>query len=500
MTKHKAGGIAPIRSEVASAVTAARPFFETRDIPDVLNLQDLESAPEDTYAVLRERLAAECLFVDHHRFPLPKASGQTRSITVLHPMDEMLLRVFVGRVSSAVAATVDRKHVLNGLITSPGPRWVSADFQAQIRKRRELQRAHYESPETEAVGFFDVKDFFPTCQHQILDDLLGKINAPLGAVERLIQLLSALFPRRIGLPIGFEGSGPLANLFLRSVDEELVRAGVEFVRWTDDIDVFLRDERDWPSIAALVHQELAAVALALNPTKTEMLPKGPRAEDRLLDPGRDSLFDDNAEENIADKLAFCLWMREQFDLDEPIPAAHLRSYLGLLRKQRSTGALEFLLGTPEWIDKEPRSVGNYLGTLLGERQTRAEVDVPALLELATRSPDKASAAGQLHLFRALSAAHLDKEAGKRALDLATNYSVMRRFAPLGAWACMAWASSRAWNASEAIDIASSFGDFSYRRAAISSFGAHTPNAATSEKLRAIARRDHELLPVVSLVT
>jgi Reverse transcriptase (RNA-dependent DNA polymerase) len=384
-----------------------------------------------TYGLARERLDSGCVFDDKAMFPLPKqARGTVRSLTVLNPLDEFVLRTYVGRCSG-----LSRRR-------RTGPGWFSADFRDQARKRRELQRDLYEAPETVGVGFFDVKDFFRLCRHDSLRSLLLDAGAPPGAVYTLATLLTTMFSTGHGLPIGFEGSGPLANMLLTPVDRALRQRGMRFVRWTDDLDVFLTDLDQWPELLGLVTRRLDDVGLAVNPQKTRMLPKGATAEERLLDPGRDSLFDGDAAANIADKLDEVLWLREQ-GMAEEIPPAHLRSYLGMLRRTGDPAALEFLQATAEWIDREPRAVGDYMSALAVNKGARKKLDLDWLVDLATRRPTtEHSAAGQLHLCRVLAHYRLPKDRAANLLEFAWRPEVLKKYAVLGAWSVRAWALSQ----------------------------------------------------------
>lgn len=291
---------------------------------------------------------------------------------------------------------------------------------------------------TEAVGFFNVKDFFKSCSHGRLVELLLKAGAPKGATDRLAEMLKALFPSGTGLPIGFEGSGPLANLFLDPTDRALLGLEVEFVRWIDDLDVLLSCLAQWPDVHASVLDRLADVGLEPNPSKVAVPEKGPGAEQRLLDPGRDSIFEGDAVENTVGKLNTELWMRD-WGFAEEMPPAHFRSCLGLLRSRTSADAMTYLMETPSWIDREPRSVGDYLTTIASDPSPRGEIDQDWLIECAVgREPPTLRGVGQLHLCRALTELRVDKARAKRLLDFSHRDTVLRQFPALGGCAVRAW--------------------------------------------------------------
>lgn len=476
-------------------MVAASKLASRRDVPDILGFQDYAADHDGTASLVAKRIADEAVFLDWKQFPLPKPNGGTRSLAVINPIDEFTLRTFVGRCSSAISAATYNDRVFNGLIRRPGPSWFSADFREQSRRRRELQRSLYEEDSTVGVGFFDVKDFFKSCRHDHLVDLLLAARAPRGAVHQLAHLLGTLYPSKVGLPVGFEGSGPMANLFLDSVDRGLLEHGIEFVRWTDDLDVFLQDLDQWQEVYELTRSRLEKVGLRLNESKVDVLEKGPAAEHRLLDPGRDSIFEGDALENIATKLDVELWMRQRGSLEE-MPPAHLRSCLGLLRSKASSEAVKYLMQTPDWVDREPRSVGDYLAALASNPAVRNNIDPHWLVDLAIgREPTAATVAGQLHMCRVLTEFGPDKDAGNRMLDFAYSPIVLREYPALGGWAVRAWSASRGWKPSASTDLVQSIGHLSYRRAAIAGFAGHS-SASDHARLGALARNMPEVGPVV----
>jgi hypothetical protein len=469
-------------------------FAAARDVPDVLGFADYVYRPDLTLPLVRERIVADLLFVDHRRFPLPKEDGSTRGLTVLSPVAELALRTFVGRCGSAISAAIDERHVLNGLIRKPGPGWFSADFREQYRRRRELQRSYYGADATQAVGFLDVENFFPSCCHAWLGAKLEEIRAPRGAAEVLVAMLSNLFPTSLGLPIGFEGSGPLANLFLLPLDAALVAEGMDFVRWTDDVDVFLTDADRGSDLIELAGDKLREAHLRLNNKKSCVMAKGVAAENRLLDPSRDSVLGDDAVDNVKARLEMQLWMNEWGSPDVLRPA-HVRSYLGILRADGNPGALEFLAEFPNWIDREPRAVGDYVSALTRYAEARSSIDPDWLLDRAIgRAPTPDTEAGQLHMCRALVGLRLGSARAARLLDFALRPDIVLGHSVLGAWAVRAWSASQGWNKTTAMNVIDAIAHASYRRAAVVGFSERRP--ASENALRNRARADPEIAPAI----
>lgn len=467
-----------------------------RDVPDVLGFADYAGRPDLTLPLVHERITTDTLFVDHHRFPLPKVNGSVRGLTVMSPVTELALRTYVGRCSAAIQHAIDERRVLNGLIRQPGPGWYSADFREQHRVRREMQRHHYEVDATQAVGFLDVENFFPSCRHDWLGDKLEELRAPGGAVAVLVAMLSSLFTTGTGLPIGFEGSGPLANLFLLPLDTALAKERLDFVRWTDDVDVFLPTVEWGPALLNLAAATLADVGLRLNHVKSRVMAKGAAAEQRLLDPSRDSIFGDDAIEGVKSRLDLQLWLKE-LGWVEDLPPAHFRSYLGLLRHDGDPGALAYLVEVPSWVDRESRAVGDYLAELSHDPAARSALDPDWMMERAIgRTPEKDTAAGQLHMCRALAEYRLDANRAADLLGFATRPEVLFHNPVLGAWALRAWSASQGWNKSDAMSVVDAIAHTDYRRSAIIGFAGRQPSKPAL--LRDRARTAPEIAPVVEL--
>src|SRR5207249_4516896 len=77
---------------VSAAVKASRSWWENADVPDVLNRIDVRQRPQLIAYSLDERIRREMLFWIPHLLEFPKPSGGLRTMTVLDPIDELLLR------------------------------------------------------------------------------------------------------------------------------------------------------------------------------------------------------------------------------------------------------------------------------------------------------------------------------------------------------------------------------------------------------------------------
>lgn len=503
MARAVVGRRVPVLREVALAVGPAAAYSQTRDIPDVLGLADYAAAVEDTLPLVQARVRSGVLGAQMAQFPLVKADPtKVRGLTVLDPLDEIALRVYVGRCSHAIVAATDEAHVLNGVIRNPGPGWRTADHRAQHKKRRELQRAHVSDSSTTAVGFFDIKNFFPSCGQDVVARHLVDAGAPAGAVQVLAESFGRMFGGSgTGLPIGFEGSGPIANLLLRPMDAALEASGRPYIRWTDDVEVFVRNRTEWTMIVEAAAEAVDSVGLSFNLEKTKALPTGGEAEAHLFDPARDSVFgsDDPVTEIVGEFGWAAMW--KAFGFSGDMPPGRFRAFLGKLTSVHDPGALEFLAAYPNWISREPRAVADYLIALLRHPQSADQVDRDWLLELATADTvGRMTAAGQLHLLRALSTVQVGSGGGSKLISFATDPHRISRFGELTAWAMLAWSQSEAWSSSDAIDLVTALSPMSLRRAALAGFLRRPPGKVNIAGLQHAAALDPSLRPVVRLVT
>lgn len=496
------GRRAPVMREIAFALGPAATYALSRDIPDVLGLADYVGAVEETLALVQRRVRAGLVGTEMAMFPLVKADPTTtRGLTVLDPLDDLALRVLVGRCSHAIAAVTDEAHVLNGVIRNPGPGWTTASYRAQHRRRRELQHAHVSATSTKAVGFFDIKNFFPSCGQELVCRMLHDAGAPVGAVDVLGETFARMFDGSgQGLPIGFEGSGPIANLMLRPMDAAIGASGRPYIRWTDDVEVFIQNRTEWTMIVEAAQEAVSSVGLSFNLDKTKALPVGGEAEAHLFDPTRDSIFNsDDPVTEIAGEFGWAA-MWKTFGSSGDMPPGRFRAFLGKLARVHDPGALEFLAAYPLWINREPRPVADYLIALMRHSPTMSLVDRDWLVELATvDTVRRTTAAGQLHLFRALATVPVGRDHGKKFLDFATDHRRINRYGELAAWAMRAWSQSDHWNPTDALDLVSAYRPASLRRAALAGFIRKPPGRSKVSGLRRRAALDDSLGPVVRLV-
>jgi hypothetical protein len=120
--------------------------------------------------------------------------------------------------------------------------------------------------------FADARDCYGTIGPEVVDEALRRLGcdaAAAGAIRRFLVRLAALGVR--GLPVGPDPSAVLANAVLAGVDGALRRAGVEHLRWVDDVVAGVADPAAARPTLELVRRHLALAGLELNETKTRVV-------------------------------------------------------------------------------------------------------------------------------------------------------------------------------------------------------------------------------------
>jgi len=118
-----------------------------------------------------------------------------------------------------------------------------------------------------AIAFADVR----RCYVSISPSLVGRTLrlAGIGTADEIEDLLTALEHVGVrGLPVGPDASAVLANVVLAPVDRALREAGIDHLRWVDD--VVLSGAHPEAAVSAL-RRALGLIGLRLNERKTRIV-------------------------------------------------------------------------------------------------------------------------------------------------------------------------------------------------------------------------------------
>jgi hypothetical protein len=206
----------------------------------------------------------------------PKARNGFRVITQLDPLDFL---VFASLVQE-IAIDLEARRIPTGENRVFSYRTaLQADgqlFSPEIGYRQFLeacQRKLADNPGVLFVATTDISDFYARIYHHRLENALHTASGRTNHVRAIMRLLSGWNgTETFGIPIGSAPSRLLAEITLADVDEALLAAGVDFIRFNDDYRIFADTyERGYRAITFLAETLYRNHGLNLQPQKTEVL-------------------------------------------------------------------------------------------------------------------------------------------------------------------------------------------------------------------------------------
>lgn len=490
------GGRPPVRSEISRALEAGRDWATKRDLPDVAGWADLAANPSATRAVIARRIDQGRFPLGACLFPLPKpGKHESRPITWLDPFDDLILRCIVGRSTAAIKHSVDRNVVCSYPLETTGAGWSVSNARDANQRRRARGLEELRKESCAALGTLDIERYYESISIERLAEELEGLGAPAGAVGVLSSSLQALssLGGAAGLPIGFEGSGPLANVYLVEGDTILRSAGIPVVRYTDDTWAFITNDHSWTECVEAYAQVIAPRGLVLKQSKVglhdkfwgfaeEVIVNG--ALDYATEGGNRRITDDEAVELLEHELA-----------EESADWTVIRFALGALRSQRSPLGLAVLQDHPRLFDDEPVPVANYLSSLGSSSATRGRIDHDWLVDRAVETPSAGNFARKLHACRVASVTRLGKQHGRRLREHARDLD-QPNAVPFQCWAATAWSESGDFKPNRAVDWARESGNLSVRRAACLGLARHRGHPKASSWFEVLRRAEPDLEPTL----
>jgi hypothetical protein len=303
---------------------------------------------------------------------MPKPSGLLRPLTLLALDDQIVLQAVANQIAKIVFArrkAVEGKVAFsNCLSAQPASIFFLQDWKATYHAfRRRLER-HLASGNN-WIGHFDLAAFYETISHRALQ----KVVAPSGGSHEAWELIRGWLckwtsvargiPVDHGIPQGPIASDFLAEVFLLPLDEAMLRAGIPYIRYVDDIRVLARTEED---------VRRAAIVLELECRRWSLIPQSSKFSVTYATSPAEALgsLPSVAESTGRDA--------DELDLDDSTALAILRSAVGgrplrvkdkarlryvLYRSGPShkilATALRLLPRHPEHIDAVAAYFGNY---------------------------------------------------------------------------------------------------------------------------------------------
>ncbi len=170
------------------------------------------------------------------RVEIPKESGGVRRLGIPCVLDRVIMQSIA--------------KVLGELFN---PTFSESSY--GYRPERSVQQAARKAQEYYRQGYIhqvdiDLEKFFDTVNHDVLMVQVARKMKNKGLLKLLGRFLRAgvmaegrLQPTRIGVPQGSPVSPILSNILLDVLDKELERRGHKFIRYADDLAIFVKSKR-----------------------------------------------------------------------------------------------------------------------------------------------------------------------------------------------------------------------------------------------------------------
>jgi len=183
------------------------------------------------------------------RVEIPKESGGVRLLGIPCVMDRVLMQ--------AIAKVL-------GDMFNPS----FSEFSYGYMPKRSVQQAARQAQEFYRQGYvfqvdIDLEKFFDTVNHDVLMARVSRKVKNKGLLKLLGRFLRAGVvvdgrsqPTRKGVPQGSPVSPVLSNILLDDLDKEMESRGHKFIRYADDLAIFVKSERAGKRVLASVSRYL----------------------------------------------------------------------------------------------------------------------------------------------------------------------------------------------------------------------------------------------------
>ena len=253
-------------------------------IPDILELRDVDYDKTTTIDKIKGDLDRGYRPSDLLKIDMPKKRYTLRPGSNMIPEDRIVYQAVVDFISSEVeeppadcvfSYRLNRDRQSNTMFKFWRPLWLE-----MRRKMRDVYANGYR-----CLLRTDIAAYFEHIDHRIL-----RANVLDGQVKekQILDLLGTLLKKwavsdvkHIGIPQGCDASSFIGSLYLINLDKIMKREGLKYFRYSDEIYILTKDEREArKAIQSIIH-ELRMFHLNLQDAKTDIITDPERVEEEI---------------------------------------------------------------------------------------------------------------------------------------------------------------------------------------------------------------------------
>lgn len=242
------------------------------------------------------------------------------------------------------------------------------------------------SPDVKYALVSDIASYFENIDLRHLNDTLTSLGVPLPYAEAIRQILSVWANSRTrGIPQMIAPCSFLATVYLNQVDKNMIMRGHKYIRYVDDIRIFVPSEVGLRQALSELTEQLKNCYLDVQASKTKFY-KAEEYQDELTtlerhmaEVGIDaneqasiSYFEQTFDEQIPEEnlVAFLNNLLENPDYDD----RHLRFCINNLSHIGSAAALNLVLSKLQNMPQETDTFAQYLLQLPPSEITKETID------------------------------------------------------------------------------------------------------------------------------
>jgi hypothetical protein len=253
-------------------------------VPDILELRDVDHDGTATLKNLRDKLDRGYEPSDLLEIDVPKKGYTLRPGSNMIPEDRIVYQAVVDFISSKVEEPPANACFSYRLSKKRYDRKMFQFWRPWWLKWRSKMRDVYDDG-YRCLLKTDIAAYFEHIDQSILRTTIlnGQVKD-----ERLLDLLNNLLrkwavseARYIGIPQGCDASSYIGNLYLINLDKIMLREGFKYFRYSDQIYVLTKDEREARKAIQLITHKLRELHLNLQDAKTDIITKPEKVEQEI---------------------------------------------------------------------------------------------------------------------------------------------------------------------------------------------------------------------------